>query len=225
MWGASENLACHIFAVHLRLTAPAGSTLWSTCKSGTMPVSIAFLCTLSCLVALSFAARVRSSSGAQSLSLFRGDSIFQNRSNTLTSPPVYPVQCFNPYSPKLKPTVMDDCDIVINEIILRYPDPMLSRSWGYSDTVDIDLRLVENQRWIYGSCVVFVRTPNKRDVDWFRIADVALTATSIVRECVVETKYPVGGTSDVGSMRDLFYVGVGGLTQLSLANGTVLSLL
>lgn len=134
-----------------------------------------------------------------------------NLSKRLEAPPDYPIHCFNPYSVKLKPAGREDCQFVINQIILRYPNPMLEQTFGYGASVDIDLSLPENEKWVWGHCVIFVRNMNKSRTDTFRMVDVALTAHRIMTECVIGVKYPVGGSADVGTAADNFYVGVGGL--------------
>lgn len=144
-----------------------------------------------------------------------------NLFKSLEEPPNYPVQCFNPYSVKLGPAAVEDCQFVINHIILRYPNPMHEQTFGYTASADIDLSLHENEKWSWGNCVMFVRNPNRRRTDTFRMVDVALTAHRIMTECVVGVKYPVGGSADVGSIADNFYVGVGGL-RMDATNTSIL---
>jgi len=143
---------------------------------------------------------------------------------SIKGPPQYPVSCFNPYSIKWKPAVVQDCENVINEIILRYPNPMIPQTFGYTASADIDLGLPQNEKWICGQCVIFLRNMDKTRTDTFRMVDVAFTAHRILTKCVVETKYPVGGTADVGTTEDDFYVGVGGLTGMDAVNETLISL-
>ena len=144
-----------------------------------------------------------------------------NLSGSVRAPPEHPVECFNPYSVRLQPAVAEDCDFIINEIILRYPNPMSEQTFGYGPPADFDLSLPENEKWIHGGCVIFVRNfVSKRLLGTFRLIDVALTAQRIVGECVVGAKYPIGGTADVGLIADRFYVGVGGLTLPGLQRGS-----
>ena len=133
-----------------------------------------------------------------------------NLSGSFKAPANHPVQCFNPYSVKLKRAGAEDCRVVIDQIVLRYPNPMSPQTFGYGTSADIDLSLPENEKWIFRSCVVFVRNLDKTRTDTFRMVDVAAAAQRIVKECVVDSRYPMGGTSDVGSVADNFYVGVGG---------------
>ena len=136
-----------------------------------------------------------------------------NLSQSIQAPPDRIVDCFNPYSVQLKPAGEEDCDIVINEIILRYPNPMSPQTFGYGPSFDIDLSLPENEKWDFGCCVIFVRNVNKTRTDTFRMVDVAVAAHEIVRKCVVGARYPVGGTTDVGPVDLNFFVGVGGIIQ------------
>ena len=157
-------------------------------------------------------------------SLSENASLLPDRTADLSAPPTYPVTCFNPYSTRLGLANAEDCDLTINEMILRMPNPMAYQSWGYSDDVDIDLRVYENEKWVLGRCVIFVRNQVKRRVDRFRVVDVASTASRIVRQCIVEMRYPIGGTANIGSRPNNFYVGVGGLIESGLANSTRLIL-
>lgn len=143
---------------------------------------------------------------------------------SVNAPPTYAVECFNPHNPRLSPAVAEDCHIVIDHIILRYPNLMEPQTFGYSDFVTIDLRKPENRKWIFGQCVIFVRALDETRVDRFRMVDVASTASRIVKKCVADAKHPNGGMSDVGSTEDYFYVGVGGVFAANGLNRTVLSL-
>lgn len=134
-----------------------------------------------------------------------------NLSGSIEAPPSYPVTCFNPYSIQLKPAAVEDCQFVINQIILRYPNPMFLQTFGYTASADIDLSLPRNQKWIFGQCAIFVKNTDMTRTDTFRMVDVAYTAHEIMTKCVVGVKYPVGGTADVGSTADNFYVAVGGV--------------
>ena len=137
-----------------------------------------------------------------------------NLSRSVKAPPERPVHCFNPYSVKLQDADEKDCNLVINEIILRYPNPMTEQTFGYGPSVDFDLSLPENQKWTHGECVIFVKNSvSTRTTSTFRLVDVALAAHRIVAECIVGARYPIGGTADVGRTADKFYVGVGGLSS------------
>ena len=139
-----------------------------------------------------------------------------NFSRSVKAPPE--VSCFNPYSVKLQDADEADCNFVINEIILRYPNPMSEQTFGYGPSADFDLSLPENEKWIHGCCVVFVRNSVSTRTDTFRLVDVALAAHRIVGECIVGARYPLGGTADVGA--NDFYVGVGGLTSPGVQCGS-----
>lgn len=144
-----------------------------------------------------------------------------NISRSVKAPPNYPVICFNPYSVKLKPAAVDSCQFIINQIILRYPNPMFRQTFGYTASADIDLSLPQNEKWVFGHCAIFVRNPDKTRTDTFRMVDVAYTAHRIMTECVVDVKYPVGGCADVGTVADNFYVGVGGVPTTDATNSTI----
>ncbi len=137
----------------------------------------------------------------------------------------YPVQCFNPtFVHRLKPAMYSDCDFIINEIIVRLPNPMLEQTFGYTDAEDINLSREENRQWIYGKCAVFIRNIDTSSRDVFSFVDVAHTAHRIMEKCVEESKYAIGGTADIGTIEDNFYVGVGGIAGADLGNGTILEL-
>ena len=173
------------------------------------------------LVALCDGVKILNLDRAATLRLSESNSSRISRSAPLRTPRVYPVNCFNPYTTLLQKVEEEDCDVVINQIILHYPNPMEIQSWGYLDSVDIDLRLIENKQWRYGSCVIYVTNEIERGMDRFRVVDVAATARRIVTECVVEPKYQIGGTADLGSKVNYFYVGIGGLPELQIANHTI----
>lgn len=118
----------------------------------------------------------------------------------------------------------DDCQVIIDHVILRYPNPMMPQTFGYSDSVDFDLREPENQRWIFGQCSIFVRGLDQTLEDTFRMVDVASTASRITKACVTEVKYPNGGAAGIGSSEENYYVAVGGSPVAHVSNGTVLSL-
>ena len=144
-----------------------------------------------------------------------------NLSGRVQVPPSYPVICFNPYSVKLKPAGLESCQFIINQIILRYPNPMFPQTFGYSASADIDLSLRENEKWAIGHCVIFVRNTDRTRTDTFRMVDVAATAHNIMAECVTGAKYPVGGSADIGTVAGSFYVGVGGLSGPDATNTTI----
>lgn len=141
-----------------------------------------------------------------------------NLSGSVKAPPSYPVRCFNPYSVRIPPAALEDCQFVINHIILGYPNPMSPQTFGYITSADIDLSLPQNQRWIFAHCAIFVRNTNKARIDTFRMVDVAYTAHNIMTKCVGGVKYPVGGFADIGTVADNFYVGVGGIVTTDATN-------
>ncbi len=147
-----------------------------------------------------------------------------NPAARVSTSPVYPVECFERRIPKLSPTMADDCQVIIDHVILRYPNPMMPQTFGYSDSVDIDLRKPENQRWIFGQCSIFVRGLDQTLDDTFRMVDVASTASRITKTCVTEVKYPNGGAAGIGSTEENYYVAVGGAPVAHMSNETVLSL-
>ena len=137
----------------------------------------------------------------------------------------YPVRCFDPdLVHTIKHAVASDCTFIINEIIVRLPNPMLEQTFGYTDADDIDLSIVDNRRWIHGQCAVFVRSLDKNDRDRFRFVDVAYTALRIVEKCVERSKYAIGGTAGIGSFNNKFYIGIGGIGGDEIGNSTSLGL-
>ena len=139
----------------------------------------------------------------------------------------YPVSCFDPSKrPRLKDAVASDCKFIMNEIILRLPNPMTVQSFGWTDAEDINLANKENGQWIYGQCVVFIKSfDGMVGRDRFRFVDVAVTAHRIIEHCIEEAKYAIGGISDIGTIADKFYVGVAGMAPSDLGNGTLLELI
>ena len=139
---------------------------------------------------------------------------------SIKAPPEYPVDCFNPYLARLKPADVEDCQFIIDDIILRYPNPMSEQTFGFTSSADIDLSLPENERWVFGRCAIFIRNTDRTRTDTFRMVDVGITAHRIMTKCIIGARYPVGGTCDVGSTKDNFYVGVGGVRQTPTTDAT-----
>lgn len=137
-----------------------------------------------------------------------------NTSAILRTISVPPVNCFNPYATAIERAKAEDCRVIIHYIILSLPNPMVPETFGFNDEVDIDLRERVNAAWHYGNCVVFVRNDDKTRVDTFRMVDVAAAANRVTDECVEGRRYPMGGSTDVGSSKG-FYVGVGGYPKIS----------
>ena len=134
------------------------------------------------------------------------------------------ISCFHPLPLDYKAAKAEDCNAIIDLIILAYPEPFAELSWGFTDQQDIDLALKKNEKWELGKCVIFVRCPNPSSVDRFRIVDVAAKAKDLVEQCVIGTKEGFGGYSDIGNLPFLssFYVVVGGRHD-NLASSFVLS--
>ena len=134
------------------------------------------------------------------------------------------ISCFHPLPLDYKAAKAEDCNAIIDLIILAYPEPFAELSWGFTDQQDINLALEKNEKWELGECVIFVRCPNLSSVDRFRIVDVAAKAKDLVEQCVIGTKEGFGGYSDIGNLPFLssFYVAVGGRHD-NLASSFVLS--
>ena len=128
--------------------------------------------------------------------------------------------CFDrSMSPPLEPASGSDCDFIINNIILSLPNPMLEQTFGYTDDVDVDLCIDGNGRWIYQHCKVLI-TNRAKTTGRFRFIDVAYTAHRIMEQCIEGSKYGLGGTAKVGALDSRFFVGVGGIDQMDVGNGT-----
>ena len=145
----------------------------------------------------------------------------------LTASKLFPVVCFNPtkkYS--LKPAIVSDCKFIINDIILRLPNPMKEQTFGFTDAVDINISKAPYNNWTFGQCIVFIRNIDHDTTrrDRFRFVDIAYTAHRITEDCVQEAKYALGGIADVGTIEDSFYVGVSGIDLDDPGNGAALEL-
>ncbi|KAG6993748.1 hypothetical protein G7Y79_00051g086680 [Physcia stellaris] len=122
----------------------------------------------------------------------------------------HPVECFRIPDTRLLRPEAEDCRLIINHIILGYPSPMSEITFGYTDAADFDLRAPANQKWIHGSCVIFLRSTNRHKIGRFRIIDIAIASERVVSQCIDGRKVNMEGVVDVGSEEDLFFVGVGG---------------
>ena len=137
----------------------------------------------------------------------------------------YPVRCFDPgLVHRLRHAVASDCALIVNELILRLPNPMREQTFGYTDADDVNLSDREHSQWVHGQCVVFIKGLQETAQDRFRYIDVAHTTIRITEKCVERSKYAIGGTAAIGTMENTFYIGVGGVTSNGLGNGTVLGL-
>lgn len=135
------------------------------------------------------------------------------------SPPLYPVECFEPGVFVLEVVIAADCEVIINEIILRLNDPMRVLVFGFNETADVDLSLLENRNWHHGQCVITLDSQHEGEEDEedrFRLVDVAIVAQSIIRRCVVGSKDALGGHADIGSPVKNFFVIVGGIEPHSI---------
>ena len=144
---------------------------------------------------------------------------------TIGVPPQHSIDCFDRTGIALKPAVAEDCNFVINQYLLRLPNPMQEQTFGYTDAADINLSIMKNREWFHGKCVILIDNDDETQTDIFRPVDLAVTAQRINKKCVTDAKEPVGGTAFVGSYMKSFYVSVGGLVMpKSSANETTLSL-
>ena len=147
----------------------------------------------------------------------------RNREGTMN----HEINCYPPGS-RLPNANADDCQFVINFIILGLKDPLRVQTWGYTDAVDINLSLPEST-WAFKGCAIRVRNMDERQVDRFRPLDVADMAQRIVQQCVTQRKEPLGGDGDIGRL-DVprnFYVVVSGTNMIrreSLGNDSTLAL-
>lgn len=126
-------------------------------------------------------------------------------------PPLYPVECFEKAVFVLEVAVATDCEVIINEIILRLNDPMRVQVFGFDETADVDLSLPENHQWHFGQCIISLDSLLQSEEDSFRAVDVAVVAQRIIRRCVVGSKDAYGGHADIGSPGKNFFVIVGGI--------------
>ena len=109
--------------------------------------------------------------------------------------PTYAVHCFDTMSVRLRRVATEDCELVVNHFIMTYPNLMTRQTFGYTSSADIDLSLPENEKWVHGCCVIFVKNRDRTLTDTFRMVDVAITAQRIITECVSGgDKYPKGGS-------------------------------
>lgn len=172
--------------------------------------------------------RPRTIEGRASVNLQLEHDLSSTVTERLEAGEIYPIHCFDPsYVHRLKPTIAAHCGVIINDIIPSLPDPMLERSFGYTDAEDVNLSKDDNDRFVFGQCVVLIRSVDKTSRDVFRYVDIANTAQRIVGKCVEGSKYVLGGTSDIGTIEDNFFVVVGGVSAPRLVesgNGTSLVL-
>lgn len=147
-----------------------------------------------------------------------------NSSGTLNAKTDPDVDCFPRFS-RLPDAHVDDCKFIINTIIVGMKDPFQARTWGYTDTADINLSRPQYQ-WKVEDCFIRVKNIDEDAVDTFSPVDVAEVALRIVQKCVVETKERLGGNADVGHLGfpRSFYVVVSGTAKTSgksLGNNTL----
>lgn len=133
-----------------------------------------------------------------------------NHTMILKELPEYPIDCFEPDRFDIPITNSEDCEFVINDIILHIPRPMHTQTWGYNDSADIDLTLPEYMSFYHGRCLVALGSWDKTEEERFRPVDVAIAAQRILQECVKEHKTALGGTTNIGDHGTEFYVVLGG---------------
>ncbi len=123
------------------------------------------------------------------------------------------IDCF-PRGSRLPDANFDDCNFIINHIILGMKDPLREQSWGFTDFVDINLSLPE-YKWNFKECFIRVKNIDETQADRFRPVDVAEVAQNILQKCVVETKERLGGNADIGHLGfpRSFYVVVSGINR------------
>ena len=140
-----------------------------------------------------------------------------NATFNLNAPPTYPVDCFHPGQVAFEPAVTEDCELVINEIILRLPNPMAVQTFGFDDSADINLRSSENRHWTHEHCIVTIGSVHESKQDRFRPVDVAITTQRIIQECVFENKNALGGTAQIGKEDIGYYVALTGVSPATRA--------
>ncbi|KAL2043634.1 hypothetical protein N7G274_003941 [Stereocaulon virgatum] len=134
---------------------------------------------------------------------------------------IFPINCFNPEPIVLSPAFPEDCESVIDNVLLRLAtDPMAIQTWGFTDDQDINLSLEENRYWRYDQCVIFMRAVDLTQVDRFRVVDAALAAKKILQKCVLDSKLAKGGTAEIGTHKNGFYIVLGGWNPVIAANDT-----
>lgn len=137
------------------------------------------------------------------------------------------VECFNTVDHNVGTTIAEDCDVVINQVILQLYDPFKKQIFGFDQTADVDLSSPQDHSWAYGHCVISVWTTRRTEQDKFSMVDVAVVAQAIIGECVTGTKDALGGHGFIGSLDKNFFVIVGetrGLRSTTPGNSTRLSL-
>ena len=168
--------------------------------------------------------RPRSLEGRAHLNSLPESAIARVNTGALAEDEAREVRCFDPsFVPILQPTIVSDCNFIVDEMISRLPNVMREQSFGYTSDEDVDLSIRANGQWIHQQCVIFVGNLDRKGRDRFRYVDVAVQAKRVIQQCVEVSKYARGGTTPVGRMEDIFYVTVGGLTT-HRGNGTTLVL-
>ena len=118
--------------------------------------------------------------------------------------------CFQPGQFNIPVANVDHCEFIINEVILRLPNPMQKQTWGFNDDSNFNLERQEYDQWPYKQCVISVSSIDHTAQGYFSPADVALISLNIIQKCVNNTKYPLGGTISIDTLEKGFYVVVGG---------------
>lgn len=124
--------------------------------------------------------------------------------------PNYPVHCFNPFIIHLQPAAAEDCNFIINQLILRLFDPTRLLTWGFTDDVDVNLSKPQYRQWQYGQCLISVKNNDEGQINTFRLLDLARTARRISTRCLIYQDVKIGGVATIGLDGRGFYVYVGG---------------
>lgn len=140
-----------------------------------------------------------------------------NITSSIRASPENTIHCFLPGQFRLERAIASDCDVVINEIILRLENPMNVQTFGFNESADVDLSLPGNQKWYYEQCLITVDSMDRTQQAHFRPLDVAIAAQRIMHQCVIESKDALGGTAPIGDPDVDFYITVGGIRRSSVS--------
>lgn len=135
-----------------------------------------------------------------------------NLTTSVQVPPAHPVKCLEPGIIELEVAIAADCDLIINDFILRLDNPMRVQTFGYNGDADVDMRIRQNRSWHFGQCLIYIDSLSKAAEDQFRLVDIAIVAQRIIQECVIGSKNAFGGYADIGASANGFFVIVGGVS-------------
>ncbi|MCJ1458398.1 hypothetical protein MMC28_008770 [Mycoblastus sanguinarius] len=142
-----------------------------------------------------------------------------------TTPPRYPVQCFNPHLVPLPPADATDCFSIITTILLHlFPNPSTPLTFAFTPFANIDLSAPANKAWKSTRCMIAVKNNDKAQAGRWTLNDLAATARRITQKCVFGTSESVGGLSNIGTSGGGFYVYVGGLLEVEELESSVANL-